>query len=251
LLRLHQSGNLSERARRQVEHTDLICNQVVQESQEQFRAALGHENPNGSKREVGSGAKRSGYGAQQMSDIGASRSVQQQLEPEVRIKKKLHQLGFFSSNAAHSRIAVCCASRPERSGQSFNPPTQSNFHPVGEPELPARLPAASDSANRVSCSISSSLNCFRADSKRAVMDYLNAIVARGAARSVSRPTIARELAVLVDLYAVDSDRSAVAEIDHHVPVQARLVGIAGFGISGAEGEMNRAADFFVEQRVPG
>ena len=58
-----------------------------------------------------------------------------------------------------------------------------------------------------------------------------------------------ELAVLLEDLAVDVDRAAVAQVLDHVPVQGGLVAAAGFRIGLAEGEVDAAADLFVEQDV--
>jgi len=59
-------------------------------------------------------------------------------------------------------------------------------------------------------------------------------------------SLSRELPVLADLHPVDLDEAAGAKIDHHVPVQAALVGVAGFWIPGSQREVHRPADLFVE-----
>src|SRR5687768_12363924 len=61
--------------------------------------------------------------------------------------------------------------------------------------------------------------------------------------------VAGELAVDIDLRAVDLDVAALSQVHHHVPVQARLVLVSGLGVAGPEGEVDGAADLFVEQRV--
>ena len=55
----------------------------------------------------------------------------------------------------------------------------------------------------------------------------------------------------IDFCSVDLDISAGTQIDHHVPVQAALIVVAGFGISGSEREVDGAADLFVEEGVAG
>src|SRR4051794_34265783 len=65
----------------------------------------------------------------------------------------------------------------------------------------------------------------------------------------SRPLRSRKLSIHVDLLPVDLDVPAGAEVYDHVPVQAGLVLVAGFRVAGTQGEVDGAADLFVEERV--
>src|SRR5215203_3736927 len=71
-------------------------------------------------------------------------------------------------------------------------------------------------------------------------------LARSHRSGISLP---RELPVLVDLHAVDFDVAALSKVDHHVPVQAAFILVAGLWVAGAQGEVDGAADLFVEERV--
>src|SRR5262249_3046471 len=51
--------------------------------------------------------------------------------------------------------------------------------------------------------------------------------------------------------AVDLDPAALPEVADQVPVDGRFVGIASFGVTGAHGHVDGAADLFVEQDVAG
>src|SRR2546423_162007 len=67
----------------------------------------------------------------------------------------------------------------------------------------------------------------------------------------SRESLFREASVHDDLGAVDFDHAALAEVHDHVPVQAGLVVVAAFGISGTQGGVAGAADLFVKEGVAG
>lgn len=68
---------------------------------------------------------------------------------------------------------------------------------------------------------------------------------------IPRPLGIEESAVFADELAVDGDLAALAEVADHVPMQAGLVRRAGFGVGGADGRVEGAADLLVEQRVLG
>src|SRR5687768_6366794 len=65
----------------------------------------------------------------------------------------------------------------------------------------------------------------------------------------ARKPVARELAVDEHLLPVDLRVPAFAQVHDHVPVEAGLVRVAALGVAGAEGEVDRAADLFVEEGV--
>src|SRR3954471_17802528 len=63
-----------------------------------------------------------------------------------------------------------------------------------------------------------------------------------------REPVPRELSVNVDFHSIDLHKPSFAEVDHHVPVQSRLVVVPSFRISRAHGEVHRAANLFIEER---
>lgn len=61
-----------------------------------------------------------------------------------------------------------------------------------------------------------------------------------------REFLVQEPAVLLDQFAVDVEFAALAQIADHVPMQAATVFVAGFAVTRAERQMDRAADLFIE-----
>jgi hypothetical protein len=61
------------------------------------------------------------------------------------------------------------------------------------------------------------------------------------------PRLDAERAVLVDQLAVDPDLRIAAHVDQHVPVDRRMIVGAGVRVAGAECQMDRPTDLFVEQ----
>jgi hypothetical protein len=57
------------------------------------------------------------------------------------------------------------------------------------------------------------------------------------------------LAVFLEELAVHVERAVLAQVLDHVPVQGGFVDAAGFRVGLAEGEVDGAADLFVEQDV--
>jgi len=49
----------------------------------------------------------------------------------------------------------------------------------------------------------------------------------------TRPAFLIKLPILAELLAVDFQIAALAQVHHHVPMQAALVGVAGFRVAGA------------------
>src|SRR3954468_2620324 len=60
-----------------------------------------------------------------------------------------------------------------------------------------------------------------------------------------------KLAVALQLLAVDHDRAALAQVEHHVPVHGGVVLAARLGVARADGRVHRPADLLVEQDLLG
>src|SRR3954453_6151122 len=60
-----------------------------------------------------------------------------------------------------------------------------------------------------------------------------------------------ELAVSLQLFAVDRDRAAAAEVAHEVPVHGGFVHPAALGVARADRHVHGAAELLVEQHLLG
>src|SRR5258707_736457 len=58
-----------------------------------------------------------------------------------------------------------------------------------------------------------------------------------------------EFAVFVEQFAINMDGAVVAHVADHVPMDSAAVFAAGFGVAHANGHVNCAADFFIEENV--
>lgn len=81
------------------------------------------------------------------------------------------------------------------------------------------------------------------------IDFVAQLHLDGALARSSGKSFAREFSVFVEGDAINFDTPAGAKVHDHVPVQAGLIGVAGFGVACANREVNSASDLFIKEGV--